>query len=116
MIKPYWTNPWEDAIPVPIEELAACHAGLNQPCGSSSGTFILTQEKVLEHWQSAGDKLDAYILPCTSGYHCIGIRYGAEGHEYLSPAGDKDKVQELLNKHMRIKIITKVQAILNKCV
>lgn len=95
----HWVNPWEDAIPVPIEELAECHAGLGQLCGSAKGSFLLTKEKVLEHWGSAGKNLDAYILPQPGGYHCIGIRYGAECSEYLSPAGDKEKVQALLNKY-----------------
>ncbi len=101
----HWINPWDDAIPVPIEELAECHTGLGEMCGQYGesgvriGSFILTKENVLEHWKSAGDKLDAYILPCASGYHCIGIRYGNEGWEYLSPAGDKDKVQALLKKY-----------------
>ncbi|SRR5260221_14168620 len=99
VIKVHWINPWPEAIPVPIEELAECHGGLDQLCDSARGTFILTKEKVLEHWRSAGDKLDAYVLPCPSSYHCIGIRYGNEGHEYLSPYGDKDKVQALLDKY-----------------
>lgn len=99
MIKINWVNPWEDAIPVPIEELAECHAGLGQLCGSAAGSFKLTQVSVLEHWRTAGDKLDAYILPSPSGYHSIGIRYGNEGSEYLSPAGDKEKVQALLDKY-----------------
>lgn len=102
MIKVNWINPWEDAIPVTIEELAECHAGLGKPIrrlnSSKGGSFILTKENLLEHWGNAGEKLDAYVLPCVSGYHCIGIRYGAEGSEYLSPAGDKDKVQALLDK------------------
>jgi hypothetical protein len=101
----YWVNPWADAIPVPIEELAECHAGLGQLCrrytnvGVDTETFILTKENVLDSWKSAGNKLDAYILPQPSGYHSIGIRYGAEGYEYLSPAGDKEKVQALLDKY-----------------
>lgn len=96
----YWINPWEDAIPVTLEELAECHAGLDQLCGSANGSFLLTKENVLEHWRSRGDKLDAYILPQPSGYHSIGIRYGAKGSEYLSPAGDKEKVQNLLDKYL----------------
>lgn len=62
-------------------------------------SFIMTKEIMLEHWKQSGDKLDAYILPCPSGWHCIGIRYGAEGSQYLSPAGDKDKVTALLRKY-----------------
>jgi hypothetical protein len=96
----HWINPWEDAIPVPIEELAECHAHLGGTYRNMNGdAFPLTKETILEHWGNAGEKLDAYVLPCVSGYHSIGIRYGAEGSEYLSPAGDKEKVQALLNKY-----------------
>ena len=95
-IKP---NPWSDVVYVPIEELAECHEGLGKLCGSDNGPFLLTKEKVLEHWKTAGDKLDAYILPCPSGYHPIGIRYGKEGSQYLSPCGNKEKVELLLRKY-----------------
>lgn len=94
---PHWINPWEDAVSVPIEELAECHAGLgqfyqtiNQQDVSLSESIILTKEKVLEHWKSAGEHLDAYILPQPSGFHSIGIRYGENGQDYLSPLGDKE--------------------------
>lgn len=29
-MKTYWINPWEDAIPVPIEELVECAYGLDK--------------------------------------------------------------------------------------
>lgn len=101
VIKVHWANPWTDVIPVPIEELAECHAGLGGLCYSASvkGNFLLTSESVLEMWRSAGDKLDAYILPEPSGFHSIGIRYGNEDQDYLSPHGDKEKVQALLDKY-----------------
>jgi len=105
----YWVNPWKEAISVPIEELAECHAGLGQPYryvdtqriqfADKSTTYLLTKENVLEHWKDVGDRLDAYILPQPSGFHSIGIRYGAKDHEYLSPLGDKEKVQALLDKY-----------------
>lgn len=97
----HWINPWADTVPVPIEELAECHYGLNKPCSRLDGdSFILTKEIILEHWRSGkSDKLDAYILPQPDGDHCIGIRYGNKGSEYLSPFGDKEKVQALLNKY-----------------
>ncbi len=97
----HWINPWDDAIPVSIEELAACHVGLNEYWldASTNTRFLMTEEKLLEHWRTAGDKLDPYVLECSSGYHCIGIRYGNEPSEYLSPAGDKDKIRSLLNKY-----------------
>lgn len=103
MIKVNWVNPWEDAIPVPIEELAECHAGLGlvylkyDPSGGKR--FVMTKDWVLDHWKSAGDKLDAYILPDSYGFHYIGIRYGNEGFKYLSFPGYKDKVQALLEKY-----------------
>lgn len=106
----YWINPWENAVSVPIEELAECHAGLGEPYYSSSGTLILTKETVLTSWQFEGYKLDAYILPQLSGYHSIGIRYGNEPSEYLSPAGDKEKVQALLDKYKFDKIAMKDKA------
>lgn len=85
---------------VPIEELVECAHGLGEWWGDGKGgTFIMTKERMLAHWKEAGDKLDAYILPCSSGWHCIGIRYGAEGSEYLSPMGDKEKVIALLRKY-----------------
>lgn len=98
-IIPYWVNPWPEAIPVPIAKLAECHAGLGGLCYSAKGNFILTSESVLSMWRSNGNKLDAYILPSPSGDHSIGIHYGSEGYEYLSPHGDKEKVQALLDKY-----------------
>ena len=99
-LQTHWVNPWEDAISVPIEELAECHAGLGEMYSSiRSGTFTMTKETVLKHWKNAGDKLDAYILPQPDGDHSIGIRYGNDGEDYLSPAGDKEKVQALLDKY-----------------
>ncbi len=96
----HWNNPWEDAVPVPIEELAECHMGLGQSCGDVDGSsFILTKDRVLEHWCQYGEKLDAYILPCRSGWHSIGVRYGNEDPQYLSPAGDKEKVVALLRRY-----------------
>ena len=97
--KPFWPNPWDDVVYVPIEELVECHAGIGQSCGIPDGSsVIMTQELILENWKSYGPKLDAYILPQPSGWHDIGVRYGAEGSQYLSPMGDKKKVAALLSK------------------
>lgn len=99
-MKPHWPNPWH-VVYVPIEELAGAVAGLGKTWRDVDGsTFIMTEERTLEHWRQAGDKLDAYILPQRSGFHSIGIRYGAEGSEYLSPMSDVAKVQALLKKYM----------------
>lgn len=98
--KPHWENPWEDAVPVPIEELVECAVGLGASWRDTDGSsFIMTKERMLEHWRNAGEKLDAYILPQPSGFHSMGIRYGAEGSQYLSPLGDKEKLAALLKRY-----------------
>lgn len=100
MNPPHWPNPWSDVVYVPLEELAEVAQGIGERWSDLQGSpFIMTTEMMLEHWRQAGDKLDAYILPCPSGYHCIGIRYGAEGPQYLSPAGNTEKVTALLQKY-----------------
>lgn len=97
----HWKNPWKDAIPVPIEELVECVHGIDQMWSDMSGSsFIMTKELMLKHWESYGEYLDAYILPCASGYHSIGIRYGNKGNEYLSPLGNQEKVEKLLKKYL----------------
>lgn len=101
-MKVHWVNPG-DAIPVPIEELVECAHGIGERWSDTNGSsFIMTKEQMLAHWQSAGDKLDAYILPCPSGWHSIGIRYGEDGPDYLSPMGDKSKVEQLLQKYKKV--------------
>lgn len=103
-LTPHWKNPWnDDVVYVPIEELVKCAAGIGESCKDKNGSsFIMTEEIMLKHWRQGKDKLDAYILPCTSGYHCIGIRYGNNGNEYLSPMGNKDKVEALLQKYRKV--------------
>jgi len=97
MIKTYWKNPWSDAIPVPIKELVKCVHGLNQSCGDGQGgSFLLTQERILEHWQQYGDKLDAYILPSVIGWYSIGVRYSDDGPQYLSPLANQEATKDLL--------------------
>lgn len=107
---PHWhdVNPWRDQITyVPIEELAECVAGGKVRLFSSSAfngeeTVDYTAEYVLNSWKQGGDKLDAYILPQPSSWHSIGIRYGAEGSQYLSPnARDKKKVDRLLKRYQK---------------
>lgn len=46
-----------------------------------------------------GRKVDAYILKSPSGFHSFGIRYGKEGHEYLSPQINPQRAEELLRKY-----------------
>lgn len=97
--QPHWPNPWKDVVYVPIEKLVECAHGIGERWSDTDGSsFIMTKERMLEHWKQAGDKLDAYILPQPSGWHCIGIRYGADGPQYLSPMGDQEKVAQLLKR------------------
>lgn len=99
-MKPHWPNPWHDVVYVTLEELADCYEGLGKSCGRMDGTsFILTKEEILSHWRQAGRKLDPYILPQPSGFHDMGIRYGAEGSQYLSPPANKEKITALLRKY-----------------
>lgn len=87
---------------VPIEELAAASGNIGQGCIDLDGSrFVWIVDRVLEHWRRAGDKLDSYILPQPSGYHNIGIRYGSEGRQYLSPMADRERVTALLRKYQR---------------
>lgn len=90
-MKLYWHryNPWKDSIVyVPIEELAECVAE----------GYHMTKEEILKHWSQDGKKLDAYILP-EPVFHSMGIRYGREGREYISPMGDQKKLAELLKRY-----------------
>lgn len=95
------SNPWADAIVyVPIEELAAALAGGKVQIGKDGPIVDQTPERLLAQWRSYGDRLDAYILPCPDGRCSTGIRYGADGNEYLSPAAyDPSSVRELLGRH-----------------
>lgn len=98
----HWKNPWNDAIVVPIEELVECAHGLGEMWDDDKNQFLMTKEVMLQHWRQAGDKLDAYILRGNPGFqHCIGVRYGNEGHQYLSPYGDQEKIQKLLEKYAK---------------
>ena len=101
----HWTNPWTDAVSVPIEELAACVDHLGERCGRMDGSsFIMTVETTLDHWRAAGPKLDAYVLLCPSGWHCMGIRYGNEPSHYLSPGGNPAKILALHKKYTQKEI------------
>ena len=84
-------NPWAARlIYVPsLEELAECVIYSRSPADT------------VRHWQEAGPKLDAYILPNGEGpLHCIGIRYGEAPGDYISPyAANQEKVTELIKKY-----------------
>jgi len=81
----HWTNPWEEAIPLDLDALDAL---LTPRFGHS----------MKEHWLEAGEKLDAYMLPVRSSDVSIGVRFGAEPHEYMSysiSANDLSKLKKL---------------------
>ena len=83
----YWHeyNPWaNDIIYIPLETAA-------ELCSYSWPSY-----ETLWHWKQYSDKLDAYILPQPSGDHSVGVRYGKEGNEYLSPYANSVKVSQFL--------------------
>lgn len=102
---PFWHehNPWNDHILyVPIEELAACHMSVGQPYARNGDEILIyTKEMVLDQWHQHGGKLDAYIL--TGPILTAGVRYGAEGREYLSPGFSLPKLWTLVQKYGEIK-------------
>lgn len=92
--EPHWheQNPWKDHIVyVPIEELAACTLSLENPHNH------WTMVDNIANWAQYGDKLDAYIL--NSVVLTGGIRFGPEGHHYLSPGFSLPKLHTLLERY-----------------
>ncbi len=95
----HWINPWTDAIPVTLDELAECCFWLGRTVTAFDGTeFVYTKELIVKHWTEQSNKVDPYVLICPSGRHCIGVRYGNEPSEYLSPSANQAKVTELLKR------------------
>ena len=86
----YWhdSNPWhERAVYVPVDELASALRPDVDPSETLAG------------WMRFGDRLDAYVLRDSSGYHA-GIRYGGNGPDYLSPTiRHVDRIEELYDLH-----------------
>lgn len=90
---PKFTNPWPEALPVPLPELL---------------DVLITSNyrRDVELLHAAGP-MDAYLLPdgdplnSDSGepWFCAGIRHGEEGREYLSPMPDMPKALALWNKY-----------------
>lgn len=81
-------NPWANEIVYlpDIEELSHC-LDPHRPL------------RLINTIASYGKRFDAYILPSPTGYHSCGIRFGAEGHEYLSPPIDRFIADLLLSKY-----------------
>lgn len=93
---PYWHefNPWkDDVVYVELDELVKCIGGNYTP------------EKFREYVGDYGDRLDAYILPQpltpnSEPQHCIGVRFGSNGYDYLSPIPNQHAVVKLLKKKL----------------
>lgn len=88
---PHWhdSNPWaERVIYIPVE-LAAEIA--TQP----TQWMLSDAAAVLRHWRHYGQALDAYLLPGPSGIS-LGVRYGADGPDYLSPMANQAKARLVL--------------------
>ena len=79
----HWPNPWPEAVPVSLETIADLVAGgaIRQPDGS---IVLYDAAYALAYFKSMGAKLDPYLLS-GGGRIQAGVRYGAEGNEYISP-------------------------------
>lgn len=102
---PHWHehNPWRDEIfYAPLELLAKCVAGGTVFISSTGETLPYDVPYILNQWGRAGDRLDGYILPQPHGRHSIGVRYGAEGSQYLSPHNSNPEITEALLHFLRI--------------
>lgn len=98
----HWHNPFIGVVNVSLDELSLCHNDIGKWTRHRDGdSFILTPEILIGEWSQRGNKLDAYILPQPDGFHDIGIRYGNGIEQYISPYGNKEKVQALLNKYSK---------------
>jgi|TARA_R110000824_G_scaffold297194_1_gene485410 hypothetical protein len=103
--KTYWTTEhYLDAVPIDLGELIRavtaqsnrdlwCNNHLTPETCPLDPDFLITEESLLEktrHYTQTGNKLDAYrIYDGDYGgdkfYLTVGIRYGDEGSEYISP-------------------------------
>ena len=99
--KTHWTTEhFPDAVPIDLWELIRaltaqsnrdlwCNNHLTPETCPLDPDFLVTQESFLErveHYTQGGTKLDAYRIYTSSDTHLtVGIRYGDEGSEYISP-------------------------------
>jgi hypothetical protein len=97
----YWHdhNPWKDSlIYVPIDELAEASMLIGSNVRMPDQSIkLFTKADVLAHWGQYGNQLDPYVL--TGKTITGGIRYGAEGHQYLSPGFSTVKLIGLIRKY-----------------
>lgn len=94
-------NPWKDKIMyVPIPELAECVVSVGKLVRLPQGELTMCdRDFVLQHWAQHGPKLDGYIFIRGSILATAGVRFGPEGHEYLSPAFHFTKLTALMMKY-----------------
>lgn len=101
-------NPWRDRLVyVPIEILVHCCTGGSITSLTGFGTKITVPNDanfILAQWHDYRFRygaIDGYILPQPDGNHSIGIRYGEEGSQYLSPYNANPELTEVLLAHYR---------------
>lgn len=97
----HFENPWQEAIPVPLEELAACVAG--GTISTPDGVKVYDVAYVLQSWRRYGETLDGYLLIAGSqdpSTICVGVRFGEDGPQYLSPyCEDRQLAMSLVQKY-----------------
>ena len=82
-------NPWADRLVyVPdLDEFVNCLI------------TSMNHKEYMTYVYSYGRRLDAYVLPQSSGDHSAGVRFGPRGSDYLSPLGDRKMLQKLIDKY-----------------
>ena len=99
--KTYWTTEhFPGAVPIDLGELIRavtaqsnrdlwCNNHLTPETCPLDPDFLVTEESLMEktrHYTQTGNKLDAYRIYGGGGSQLtVGIRYGNEGSEYISP-------------------------------
>ena len=106
----HWKNPWEQAVPVPLDLLASCVAGGNIR-DETGKTVPYDADYILKYWASYGDKLDGYLLQGMPGGHIsAGVRFGPEGPDYLSPYIPPEKRELAFETLARSKLLALVKS------
>ena len=85
----YAHSAWPEAFPIHVEALIRATSRYNR-----KGNPARTEETVRSFIESYGEG-DAYLLPNINGHHCLGYRYGSEGHQYLSFSAEQDDLDIL---------------------
>lgn len=80
-------NPWANTLAyITWEDFKSVYIG-----GTDSNGLSTADKLMLSH----GPKIDAYVLPSGS----VGIRFGVEGADYLSPSVNEEKARGLWKKY-----------------